>query len=379
MLDGGPVGVYVHVPFCGQRCAYCDFAIVAGQDRRVPEFFRALDGEIEAFGARSPGRAAGSVYFGGGTPSRVPAAAITGTLAALRRAFALDRSAEISLEANPEDVTEEKLRGWLGAGLTRLTIGIQSMEDAGLAALGRPGSVAESLLAVARARAAGVASLGIDLIFGYPGQSLAGWREELERAIECGPDHVSIYALETTSRTPLVRRIERGEVLPSDPDLLAAMYEAGVERLEQAGLARYEISNFSRAGHRSRHNLVYWTDRPYVGFGPSAASYLEGARWTNPRRYSDYLAAAAAGTPPAESEPFDPGRRAGEAIVFGLRKVEGVDLAELAARYGEAAVAARRPGLARAERAGLAVREGTRWRLAARGFLIADELFVDLL
>ncbi len=379
MLDDRPVGIYVHVPFCGQRCAYCDFAIIAGQDRRIPEFFRALAGEIAARAQRSPDRAARSVYFGGGTPSRVPPAAIARTIETIRRAFHLDPLAEVSLEANPEDVTDEHLDGWLEAGVNRLTIGIQSIEESGLASLGRPGSARESFAAVIAARRAGVPSLGIDLIFGWPGQGLAGWLAELDRVLACSPDHVSIYALETTSRTPLVREIERGRRPPPDPDLMADMYEAAVPRLEQAGVRRYEISNFARPGHASRHNLLYWTDQPYIGFGPSAASYLDGARWTNPRRFSDYLEAAAHGCPPVPEESFDPHRRAGEAIVFGLRTISGIDLTVIAARYGESAVAERGPVLARAEAAGLAIREGSRIRLSARGFLIADELFVDLL
>jgi len=149
--------------------------------------------------------------------------------------------------------------------------------------------------------------------------------------------------------------------------------------LESAGLARYEISNFARPGHESRHNLRYWRDLPYAGFGPSAASYVDGMRWTNPRRFSDYEAAARAGFPPVETEPFDPARRAGEALVFGLRTAQGVDLVPLAERYGHEAVAAREAALARAVRSGLALRDGSRVRLTGAGFLIADELFVDLL
>jgi oxygen-independent coproporphyrinogen-3 oxidase len=379
MRDDRSLGVYLHVPFCGQRCAYCDFAIVTGQDRRVPEFSDALAAEIAAFAVRFGTRPADTVYFGGGTPSRVPPAVVARALGAVREAFRLDPEGEVSLEANPEDVQPETLAAWRAAGVNRLTIGIQSLTGDGLAALGRPGSAADSTRAVGAARAGGIPSLGIDLIFGWPGQSLAGWAGELAQAIELGPDHVSIYALETTSRTPLVRAIERGALARPDPDLMAEMYEAAVAALEAAGLARYEISNFSSAGHESRHNLRYWRDLPYAGFGPSAASYVDGMRWTNPRRFSDYEAAARAGFPPVEAEPFDPDRRAGEALVFGLRTAQGVDLAPLAARYGEPAIAARGAALERAVRSGLARRDGTRVRLTGPGFLIADELFVDLL
>ena len=379
MRDDRPLGAYLHVPFCGQRCAYCDFAIVTGQDRRVPTFADALVAEIGAFAARFGTRPADTVYFGGGTPSRVPPPVVARALEALRGAFQLDPGGEVSLEANPEDVGPETVAAWRAAGINRLTIGIQSMKAEGLAALGRPGSEADSARAVRAAREAGIPSLGIDLIFGWPGQSLAGWAGELAEAINLGPDHVSIYALETTSRTPLVRAIERGALARPDPDLMAEMYEVAAIALEGAGLARYEISNFAAPGHESRHNLRYWRDLPYAGFGPSAASYVDGMRWTNPRRYSDYETAARAGFPPVEAEPYEPDRRAGEALVFGLRTVQGVDLAPLAERYGEAAIAARAAALERAVQSSLAVREGSRVRLTGAGFLIADELFVDLL
>ena len=379
MRDDRSLGAYLHVPFCGQRCAYCDFAIVTGQDRRAPAFADALVAEIAAFATRFGVRPADTVYFGGGTPSRVPPALIGRAVAAVREAFALQPGGEISLEANPEDVTAESVAAWRAAGVNRLTIGIQSLTGEGLAALGRPGSAEDSLRAVAAAREGGIPSLGIDLIFGWPGQDPAGWAAELERAIGASPDHVSIYALETTSRTPLVRAIERGQLPRPDPDRAAEMYESAVEALAAAGLPRYEISNFARPGHESRHNLRYWRDLPYAGFGPSAASYVDGMRWTNPRRFSDYEAAARAGFPPVEAEPWDPDRRAGEALVFGLRTEAGVDLAPLAARYGEAPLAGREAALERAVRSGLARRDGSRVRLTGAGFLIADELFVDLL
>lgn len=379
MRDDRSLGVYLHVPFCGQRCSYCDFAIVTGQDRRVPAFADALVAELGAFATRFGTRAADTVYFGGGTPSRVPPGVVARALAAVRDAFQLVPDGEISLEANPEDVLEETVAGWRAAGVNRLTIGIQSLTVAGLAALGRPGDPADAVRAVRVAQAGGMPSLGVDLIFGWPGQTPAGWAEELARTLELAPDHVSIYALETTSRTPLVRAIERGELPRPDPDQAAEMYEAAVAALTAAGLPRYEISNFARPGHESRHNLRYWRDLPYAGFGPSAASYVDGMRWTNPRRYSDYEAAARAGFPPIDAEPFDPARRAGEALVFGLRTADGVDLEALALRYGAAALDPRRDVLGRALDSGLAERAGCRVRLSGAGFLIADELFVDLL
>ncbi|MBP7149603.1 MAG: radical SAM family heme chaperone HemW [Acidobacteria bacterium] len=378
MVDPAPIGVYVHVPFCATRCSYCDFAIVTGHDERVAEYVAAVGAEIAEFAGRHGRRGADSVYLGGGTPSRVPPAELGRLMEHVQRGFAVEPGAEVSLEANPEDVTPDALAAWRGLGFERVTIGVQTLSEEGHRALGRPGSPAESLRAVADALAAGFPRVGIDLIFGWPGQTLAGWLEEVGRAAALGAGHLSCYALETTSRTALVRRVERGALPAPDPDLAADMYEAAVTVLQDTGLRRYEISNFARAGEESRHNLKYWTDGDYVGFGPAAASYVGGERWVRPRRFSEYLAA-----PPdragVDVEPYDADVRAGEAMMFGLRLATGVDLARIAARHGDESVQRREPALARAAAAGLLERTGTRARLTDRGLLVADELFVDLL
>ncbi|UCF66166.1 MAG: radical SAM family heme chaperone HemW [Acidobacteriota bacterium] len=389
------LGIYLHVPFCAQRCAYCDFAIVAGRSARIGEYFDALEVEIRASSRRLGTRSVDTIYLGGGTPSHVYPQQCRRLIRAVRDAFDVTTAAEISLEANPEDVTPEKLDAWLGAGVTRITIGLQALEDEGLQALGRPGSVEIGVRAVEYARAAAVESLGADLIFGRPGQTLESWRAELAGATELGLDHVSCYALETTSRTPLVRAIEKGRLPAPDPDLAALTYEHTVATLRQAGLARYEISNFARAGSESRHNLKYWLDQGYAGFGMSAASYVDGARWTNPRRLSDYVTSTGHGLERADAansgtageahgahrmfEPYDADRRAGEAIVFGLRLDRGVDLAEVSRRHGQRPVDRRRDVLAAGARRGLVEFDGVRAKLAERGRLLADELFVDLL
>lgn len=373
-----PLGVYVHVPFCGERCAYCDFAIITGQDRRAPEFVDALCAEIDAFVAWLGRRPADTVHFGGGTPSRLPAEGLVRVLERLRSAFDLAPAAEIALEANPEDVTGVQLARWRAAGITRLTVGVQALQDEGLRAIGRPGRAEEGRVALERAADAGFESLGADLIFGRPGQTEAAWRRELEGIVALPVQHVSLYALEIDGGTPLRREIERGTVPAPDDDRTAAMYEDAVRALGDAGLCRYEVSNFAREGHRSRHNVKYWTDRPYAGFGPSAASYVDGRRWIAPRRFTDYTRRPPA-VPPPDAEPYDADRRAGEAMVFGLRLAEGIDLGDLSARHGAPAIERRVPVLERGVESGLLRRDGTRCALTDRGFLVADEVFVDLL
>ena len=373
------VGIYVHVPFCARRCAYCDFSIVVGQERLAPDYFRALWAEIDAFARERGRRRADTVHFGGGTPSHVDPALLVGTLERLRAAFDVAADAEVALETNPEDVTAGRAAFWRGSGFDRITVGVQSLAPAGLAAVGRGGDAAVNRLAVELAAQSGFRSVGVDGIFGRPGQSVEEWRDELRAFLALPADHFSFYALETDARTPLVRMIERGTRPRPDDDAAAAMYEETVAALAAAGIARYEISNFARPGRESRHNVKYWTDQPYVGFGQSAASYVDGERWTNARRFAEYVAGAADGDWAREREPYDADRRMGEALVFGLRLAAGIDLDRLAARHGAPALGRRLPRLARAEAEGMIVADGPRRRLAERAFLIADELFVDLL
>lgn len=245
--------------------------------------------------------------------------------------------------------------------------------------LGRPSSAEQALGALRLSLEAGFDSVGADLIFGGPGQTLAGWMEELEQVLGLAPQHLSCYALETTSRTPLARRLERGDLPPLSADLAAEMYGAATRCLDEAGFERYEISNFARPGARSRQNLKYWCDEPYAGFGPAAASYLEGWRWTNPRRLSEYLRRAGRDPARPRAESYDPSRRAGEAIVFGLRKTEGIDLERLRKRHGRAAVDRREGALTQGVEWGILERRGERYRLSEKGLLLADELFVEVL
>ncbi len=373
------IGVYIHVPFCAYRCAYCDFAVVTGQLGRVEAYLAAVQREIGAFRRHWGPQTVGSVYFGGGTPSLLEPSAVARLLEAAAGLGTLETEAEISLESNPDDLSAERLAGLRKAGVTRLTVGLQAVDDRRLEALGRPLDAALGLEALERALDSGFVSVGADLIFGSPGQISDRWPEEIDAVLAVGPPHLSAYALETTSRTRLLRAVERGALPAPDPDQAATLYEVTCERLAAAGLERYEISNFARSGHRSRHNLLYWQDRPFVGFGPSAASYFAERRWTAPRRLSEYLRTAGRAAGGADVPPCSSDRLAGEALVFGLRLAEGIDLEAIERRHGAAAVARRRPVLERGVEAGLLLGEGNRFRLSSRGVLLADEIFVDLL
>jgi len=342
-----PLGVYVHVPFCARRCSYCDFFVVAGPaaglERRLA---RALAEDIR-LSARLQGlggQPVDTLYFGGGTPSRLQAGEVARIVAAVREVFEWREPAEVTLEANPEGLDAPKLAALREAGVNRLSLGVQTLDDAALRALGRLHGEAEVHAAARAARRSGFSNLNFDLICGLPGLGLEPWIEGIERLLEHAPEHVSIYTLDMDKDTPLRRAAESGSTrLPAEERTLEA-FEAGARVLEAAGYERYEVSNFARPGGRSRHNLKYWTDMRFLGVGPSAWSYLQGGRVRRVADLERYLAGVEASDPPCEPpERNDPDARLAEAVVLGLRLRDGVDLAERGrehgrdawARYGE--------------------------------------------
>ena len=377
-MSDSAAGLYVHVPFCAVRCDYCNFAIVAGQDRRIPQFVEALSHEAALWGGRLPELRYDTLHFGGGTPSRLPGDRLARLIQILGSVFRLESGAEIALEANPEDVSVARVRDWRDAGVTRVTVGVQSRRSEGLRSIGRPGAIEDADNALSRLADGGIASVGVDLIFGRPEQSVTDWSLELSEMLELPFQHLSLYALETDGRTPLTLQIERGERQAPSSDDAAAMYEEALRQLQSAGFDHYEISNFALPGHISRHNLKYWIDAPYLGLGPSAASYVAGERWTQPPQFEDWRLAVAADRFPTV-EPFDADRRAGEAMVFGMRALAGISIPELIVRYGNDPVMRRKPVFDRAVQQGLVIFERERVRLTTRGLLLADEVFVDLL
>jgi len=377
--EAGSAGLYVHLPFCSVRCTYCDFATVAGRDDTIEPYLGALAREIERAPAGAP-RPADTVFFGGGTPSRLTGTQIARLLAALRLRFDVAAGAEVTLEGNPESLTAEAPRAFRAAGVTRISVGVQSLDDRVLARVGRAHDAAAALGAIEAARGAGFADVSADMIAGLPGEDLVRWPETVRRIAAAGPDHVSVYLLESDKDTPLGRAVRHGRIGLADEDAMAAAYEATDDALEAAGFALYEISNFARGGRRSRHNLKYWTDQPYVGFGLGAASYVSGVRTTNRRDLDGYLADVHAGrSPVADRDPYDRDRRLEEALFLGLRVAEGVDLDVLGARYDADVQARFAPAWERAEAAGLIERLGARVSATRAGRVRSNELFAELL
>ncbi len=373
------IGLYLHVPYCTVRCSYCDFYLVpAARDRDLEPFARALEAEIAAVGRRhGAGRGADTIHFGGGTPSRLPLPALSRLLAALRAAFVVAGGAEIAIEANPEDLDRRHARALVDAGFDRVALGIQTFDDDLLRMLRRPHDAAIAAAAIEAARGAGFRSVAADLILGLPEQRDARALADVARLADAGVDHVSLYLLETHDRTRLGREVALGRVALPDADGVADLYEGAADLLESRGFEHYEISNFARPGHRSRHNLKYWTDVDYLGFGPAAHSRRGLERWANAADLRAYLASG--GAPAIVSDAQPAAVRGLEALVTGLRLLEGVDLEALAARYRAGIPAPDDPLLDRLAADGLVTIDATRLRLTRRGRLVSNEIFERLL
>jgi len=374
-----PSGIYVHFPFCSVRCTYCDFATVAGRDDRIPAYLEALIREISSLQPEAAG-VADTIFFGGGTPSRMTPESVARVLAAVRERFEVSDDAEITLEGNPESLTAEALSGFRSVGITRISVGVQSFDDAVLKGVGRAHDAAAAERVVGLARDAGFKEVSLDLIAGLPGENLESWPDTVRRAAALLPDHVSVYLLESDKDTPLGRSIRGGRTPVAGDDAMADTYEQTVLALDASGFPLYEISNFARAGCRSRHNLKYWSDAPYAGFGLGAHGYVGGERRSNRRDLDGYIADVKASVSPVDwREPYDRDRRLEEALFLGLRVVEGVDLETLGARYGVDLAARHAVAWERAAAAGLIVWEDSRVRLTPGGRVRSNELFAELI
>jgi oxygen-independent coproporphyrinogen-3 oxidase len=351
-------GIYIHVPFCAKRCPYCAFVLIEadGSDRRFDDaVVRHLD--------RAERVPIVSVYFGGGTPSLLEPDRVARLVDACARKFEARGPLEITLEANPEGLDAGRLRGFRDAGVTRLSIGAQSLDDAELRFLGRAHDAAQGRRAFRAAREAGFGNVVVDVIFGCPTRAFA---RTLDEVIAWGPEHVSIYGLTVEKGTELERSVKRGLALPGDV-AQKEDYELAMDRLGGAGYRHYELSNFARPGFESRHNSGYWDGRPYLGFGPGAHSYVPHRRWASASNVERYLAGE---FEPMMVEELTPGQRMLERIFLGLRREEGIDAGAFEREFG---VGFRtRYAKALGEVDGCVEWAGTRLRLTRRGRLLAD-------
>ena len=377
-LGTRPLGVYVHVPFCAARCGYCDFntytaAELPGGGARAAYAQSALaelDLAARTLGPQAPPVA--TVFFGGGTPTLLPAADLVAILDGIRERFGLAPGAEVTTEANPEDVDARGLAALREAGFTRVSIGMQSASPAVLATLDRVHTPGAAERAVAEARAAGFEHVSLDLIFGTPGETDADWLGTLEAAVAAGPDHVSTYALTVEPGTALAARVRRGELPLPDDDVQAERYEQADALLGEAGLRWYEVASFAASEEaRCRHNVHYWRSADWWGIGPGAHSHVGGVRWWNVLHPTGYARRLASGASPAAGrELLDADTRRFERIMLEIRMAEGLDVALLSP-------AGRRQARELAAE-GLLVLEGGRARLTLPGRLRADGIARDL-
>jgi oxygen-independent coproporphyrinogen III oxidase len=378
MPGQGTIGLYIHLPFCRAKCAYCDFNSYAGQEDLFAAYARAIAGEIQsAAGAR-----AATVYLGGGTPTVLPLSLLAEILAAVRAHFTLDGDAEISIEANPGTVDAGLLARLRRLGVNRLSLGVQSLDDGELRLLGRIHSADQALQAFAAGRQAGLDNVSLDLIYGLPDQALLAWQASLTRALEMAPDHLSLYALTLEEGTPLADRVLSGELSSPDPDLVAEMYEWAEAACAAAGYEHYEISNWAREPRlRCRHNLATWRNEPYLGFGAGAHSWAGGRRWSNVAGPADYIERLSSGSSPvAAVEEITAELEMAETTILALRLLqEGLDLARFRERFGSDARQHYASQVEELLALGLVEQDAHRLRLSPRGHLLANQAFYRFL
>lgn len=364
-----PLGLYIHIPFCRSKCAYCDFYSLAGAEERMDDYCRALERHLAEVAPQAECHKADTVYFGGGTPSYLGAERLCRLLGSIRKLYKVDKHAEITLEANPDSATDRKtLKRLRKAGFNRLSLGVQSMDDALLQTIGRIHTRQQVQEAVAAARKAGFKNLSLDLIYGLPGQTMEGWEKTLSDAVGLHPEHLSCYGLKLEEGTPLYRR--QGELTFPDEDMQADMYLYTVEFLKQCGYEQYEISNFAKPGFASRHNLKYWLMQEYAGFGPGAHSDFGNVRYGYARDLERYLKGELV---LQESETVDSDEREREYLMLRLRTVQGVDPREFEYRFRQR-FAPLATLLQQCAREGLAEQDGNGWHLTAKGFLVSNRI-----
>ena len=363
--------LYIHVPFCRRKCRYCAFySEPVGSGEGLSLWARALVADMRRRAATLGRPRVSTVFFGGGTPSLIPPPVLGRILDAAADCFSLDGDAEISMEANPDSVDESRAAGFRAAGVNRVSLGVQALDDALLAAIGRVHDRAGALRAFEALRRAKFDNVGFDFIWGLPGETLEGWKAQLREAAELSPEHLSCYGLTLEEGTPMFR--ERASLRLPGEDEAAAMYEKGGALLESAGYGQYEISNYARPGRECRHNLGYWLGEEYLGLGPAAVSFLRGCRITQPADLRTWLAAVREGREAGTCEKLGFVERAEELVMLRLRMAAGLDLTQYRRLTGRDFVADNRSLIEELTARRMARLEGGRFALTRRGMLVSN-------
>ncbi len=366
------LGLYLHIPFCAAICNYCNFNRGLFDAVLKDRYVAALATEIAHAGDRA---SVDTIFFGGGTPSLLEPAEVARLIGACRAAWTVATDAEVTLEANPETVTLERLEAFKAAGVTRLSFGVQSFRDEELVRLSRLHSAARATDAFQMARTAGFDNISLDLMMWLPQQSVAAWNESVDALIALDPDHASLYLLEIYPNAPLRDAMARGQWSQAPDDDAADMYLSGLDRMDSAGYVQYEISNVARPGRESRHNLKYWTDGEWVGLGCGAHSTRGGVRWKNVSATEEYISTVSrGGHPGCERRVLSPDDRLEEALFMGLRLASGVDLDVVRNRYGVDVWSRFGEDLQSFVDAGVLNYDGRSVRMTREGMLVANEV-----
>ena len=391
--DNG-MGLYFHVPFCATKCPYCDFNTYQAIEYLIGPYLEAVTTGLGLWGRILQQPPVSTVFIGGGTPSYLPEQHVGRLLSALRAAFRVQEDAEVTLEANPDDLVPSKCQELISQGFNRLSIGVQSLDDGLLRLLGRRHGSEQAVEAFNRARAAGFININIDLMYGLPHQSMAQWQDTLRKVVSLGPTHLSLYGLTLEEGTPLKSWVQSGELPAPDDDLAADMYEWAGELLATAGFHHYEISNWAMPGLEGRHNIGYWRNLPYLGLGPGAHSRLGKFRFweiSSPREYLSRVNQWQASNPQPISglteealkqvstvggqERIGPELACSETMFLGLRLLEGIHLAEASTQAGADLESVFRTEITELVELGLLERRAGRLRLTSSTYLIANQVF----
>lgn len=402
------MSLYIHIPFCRTKCPYCDFNTYQGIESLTSTFLDALTTEIRLWGRVLDHPRVNTIFLGGGTPSYLPAGSIKRILEATESAFQLQADAEVTAEANPDDLDQETCASLLEQGVNRLSIGVQSLDNGLLDMLGRRHDARQAIDAFARAQLAGFSNINLDLMYGLPQQILAQWQDTVAQLLSLNPAHISLYCLTLEEGTPLHQWVEQGKLPQPDVDLAADMYHCAEELLEESGGSHpadlpsgyhhYEISNWSRPGLSCRHNLCYWENQPYLGVGPGAHSCLSRHRFWDtspPRLYISQVEAWESTEPqpitfldqqalgrigPVEGyEYIDPDLAAAETMFLGLRLLDGMDLTQASSKAGTDLGVRYRAEIEECQELGLLEWSGPRLRLTKPTYLIANQVFTRFL
>jgi len=368
------IALYVHVPFCRRKCRYCSFISYEQRERDIPRYLEALKKELKL---RYHDDSIRTIYIGGGTPSLLKASDIADLLSAISGLCQLDKDAEISIEVNPGTVDQNFFQTIRKAGVNRLSLGIQSLNDDELAIMGRIHTSIQAREAVRLARSEGFDNINLDLIYGLPAQTKEAWQYSLEEAIALEPEHLSLYALTLEEDTPMQKMIDDGLMTKIDPDMAADQYEIAEDLLEKHGYIHYEISNWAKPGYPCRHNLVYWYNLPYLGIGAAAHSCINGHRIANTGNLDKYLAEFTGENSwsPELDEKISRELEIAESVILGLRLAEGVQQVILKNRFGVNIMDRFRRQIKEMSDAGLLIQDDGHISLTPRGRLLSNEVF----